>query len=124
MSIIRACRFKRVEWEHIDRCISHIEQNYLKPITAMHLADDFNINIRKVHKGFKIKTGSTVHEYLLKVRLENAKSLLLDLDLEIKEIPEKIGFNTSSHFGQVFKNRMGLTPQEFRLQQGTNALVQ
>ena len=123
MSIIRACRFKRVEWEYIDCCITYIQQNYLEPITAVQLADDFKINIRKLHKGFKVKTGSSVHEYLLKVRLENAKSLLLDWDLEIKEIPQKVGFNTASYFGQVFKDRIGLTPQEYRLQQGTNALI-
>jgi two-component system, response regulator YesN len=117
MPINGICRFTRVELEFIDHSITFIKQHFFKPITAAQLADDFNVNIRKLQAGFRKKTGSTVHDYLLKVRLEEAKNLLMDPDELVKSIALNTGFSSSSHFGQVFKERFGLTPQEYRLEQ-------
>ncbi len=114
--------FTRCELEQIDLSIAFINQHFFKQVTAAQLADDFCINIRKLQAGFRKRTGAPVHEYLLRVRLANAKSMLTDPDESVKSITFKTGFRSPSHFGQVFKIRMGMTPQEFRVQQIMNEL--
>lgn len=114
MPLNGACRLTRNEMEYIDHSIEFINLHFFKPITAVQLADEFNVNIRKLHAGFRRKTGSTVHNYLLQVRLERAKKLLMDPDEPVKSVALNTGFRYPSHFGQVFKERIGMTPQEFR----------
>jgi transcriptional regulator GlxA family with amidase domain len=114
MPIRGACRFTRAELNSLDSAIAFVKDYYYKPLTAADLGDQFGLNVRKLQAGFKRRAGATVHEYILNLRLENAKSLLSDPDEPIKAVANKIGFKSHSHFGQAFKDRFGITPHKYK----------
>ncbi|MGH2666582.1 helix-turn-helix domain-containing protein [Flavobacterium sp.] len=63
---------------------------------------------------FKKKTGLTVSEYQLEMKLKNAMHLLLTTTLPINEIGFNNGFFDDAHFIHSFKNRYNVSPHQFR----------
>ncbi|PKI16186.1 helix-turn-helix domain-containing protein [Colwellia sp. 12G3] len=59
-------------------------------------------------------TGNTVHQFIIKTRLERARELLLHSDLAITHIADKLGFNSQSHLTTQFAKANTLTPAQFR----------
>ncbi|MFC5450552.1 response regulator [Paenibacillus aestuarii] len=63
---------------------------------------------------FKQKTGFGFKEYVIHLRLEQAKQLLMNPKLKLAEIAERIGYQDMRHFTQVFRKKYGTTPSEYR----------
>ena len=63
---------------------------------------------------FKKNTNITPHEYLLNVRIQNAKKLLYASGQSVEDIAKSCGFNSTSHFIRVFKKYTNITPKQFR----------
>jgi YesN/AraC family two-component response regulator len=64
---------------------------------------------------FKKGTGLNFTEYVSRVRIENAKNLLLNPNLRISEIAYQVGFQSLTHFNRVFKKVVGEAPTEYRV---------
>ena len=62
----------------------------------------------------KLRTGRTLSDYLIEIRLGNAARMLVDTNKSISEICYDCGFNNLSNFNRIFKSRKGSTPREFR----------
>ena len=63
---------------------------------------------------FRQKTGLSPKDYLTKVRIEKAKSLLDNTGLLIREVAEKAGYPDSLHFSRTFHEYSGMTPTQYR----------
>ena len=63
---------------------------------------------------FKLRTGKTLSEYIVDIRLGHAARLLLDTSDSVSEICWDCGFNTLSNFNRLFRKRKGCSPTEFR----------
>ena len=63
---------------------------------------------------FHQRTGRTVVDYLIDIRLGNAARMLVDTTQNISEICYSCGFNNLSNFNRVFKAKRGYTPRDFR----------
>lgn len=63
---------------------------------------------------FKLRTGKTLSEYIVDIRLGHAARLLLDTSDSVSEICWNCGFNTLSNFNRLFRKRKGCSPTEFR----------
>ena len=63
---------------------------------------------------FKKETGVTIWDYLIRIRMEEAKKMLLETAQKTYEISEKIGYDDPSYFGRLFKKYTGFTPVEYR----------
>jgi YesN/AraC family two-component response regulator len=74
------------------------------------------IGISKVQLYRKVKAliGYNVNDYILSVRMQKAKFLLKDHQLNISEIAFKVGFASQAYFSTVFKSKFSLTPSEYR----------
>ena len=92
------------------------EELHLKTLTRM-----FGINEFKLKNAFKDLFDDTVFSYIRKQKLKRAKYLLLNSDLEIKEIAFLSGFKYSHHFSKVYYNYYKIKPSEFRNQNETQA---
>jgi YesN/AraC family two-component response regulator len=114
MSLFNTVRLTREEKESIQMAIKYLEDNYQGKITADELSQHFSIPLKRFQKGFKQATGSTVHDFLLAIRIQKAKNLL-HTDEPIKNIPEKSGFSNPTYFWTVFKKLTGETPIEYRI---------
>lgn len=63
---------------------------------------------------FKAKTGKTIMEYYLGLKIERAKQLLRENELSVKEIAETLAFNEPNYFTKTFKRITGLTPTAYK----------
>ena len=66
------------------------------------------------HNIFSAAVGKTPYEYLTRLRLEEAKRLILMGELSMSEIAEQCGFSSTSYFIQVFHKTAGVSPDKYR----------
>ncbi len=62
---------------------------------------------------FKKSTNTSVHQYLIRCRIERAKQLMAMGDLSIATIAQTVGFASQGHFTYHFKRLVGVTPKVF-----------
>ncbi|PZE21143.1 response regulator transcription factor [Paenibacillus xerothermodurans] len=92
----------------------YIDRHYAEKINLEELADLIPISKSYLAVLFKQSTGQTIWNYLVDVRMKHAKLLLLDQQLKVYEIANKIGYENSEHFSKLFKGYFGITPKEYR----------
>ena len=63
---------------------------------------------------FKKETGVALTDYIIRTRISVAKQLLSKTNLPITSISERVGISYSSYFTKLFKDQVGVTPQEYR----------
>jgi signal transduction histidine kinase/DNA-binding response OmpR family regulator len=68
----------------------------------------------QLYRKTKALLGYNVNDYILSVRLQKAKYLLINEDLSISEIAYKVGFSSQAYFSTVFKSKFSITPSEFK----------
>lgn len=107
---------KQVIWNKysgtIAKAVHHIEKHYMENLTADYMGELIEKTPNYFSHLFKKEVGVSFKEYLNRVRMEKAKILLLETDLKIYEVAEKVGFHDSIYFSQAFKKCMGCSPAE------------
>jgi AraC-like DNA-binding protein len=83
------------------------------PPSLQDLAKEVGLNIKKLKTDFKEFYGVPVFTFLLNYKMELAKKLLLEKQLNVNEIGLNLGYSTSSHFITAFKRKFGITPKQF-----------
>ena len=94
--------------------IDFIKANLHRKISLTDLAREVNLSAAHVSRLFSIETGIPPSEYLIRLRMEKARHLLLTSLLSVKEIMAMTGYGNRGHFLQHFKRYFGLTPSEYR----------
>lgn len=92
-----------------------ISDNYNKDLKLAELAQVAGMSSFHFAREFKRTTGTTPHQYLIKFRVERAKSLLAKKDLPLIEVGLQTGFSHQSHFTRLFRRVTGFTPNAYRL---------
>ncbi|MBP3197734.1 MAG: helix-turn-helix domain-containing protein [Butyrivibrio sp.] len=92
---------------------NHVNQN----ISVEEIAKHLNMDRSTLSKKFKRELGFNISSYIMRRKLEEAKSLLTYTDKTISEISEYLCFSTQSYFQNVFKAKYGMTPKEYRKNQ-------
>ncbi len=91
-----------------------IDGNFRENIRLNELATLANMTPTAFSRFFKLRTGKSISEYIIDVRLGHASRLLADSTNSVVEICYDCGFNNISNFNRIFKKRKGCTPTEFR----------
>ena len=65
-------------------------------------------------KLFKLSTGTTPHQYVMRQRVERAQELLREGPTPLAQVATHVGFETQSHFTSVFRRLSGVTPKHYR----------
>lgn len=100
----------------IKRLNAYLEKNYNKDIKLETLAKIFNYNSAYLGKIFKKEMGESFNNVLDKIRIENAKRLLLETDLKVYQVSERVGYSNIDYFYAKFKRYVGISPKEFKRQ--------
>ncbi|MDQ0230749.1 response regulator [Metabacillus malikii] len=100
----------------VKKMIHLIENNFDKNIKLETLAEVLNYNRSYLGKVFKNSTGVHFNTYLDKVRIENAKKLLLK-GLKVYQVAERTGFSNVDYFHSKFRKYVGLSPSKYRNEQ-------
>lgn len=98
----------------IEKMAQYIDVNYAENISLDFFADKYKMSPIYLSKIFKEFKGVNFSDYVNKVRMENARQLLLGSDLKIKELSVKSGYNDPNTFIKVFKKYFGVAPGEYR----------
>lgn len=95
----------------------YLKENYQKEISLHELGDRFGFTPEYLGKIFKKHTGETLSKYLTKLRMNEAKRLLLNNpEMSIQKIGELVGYKDDFYFSRAFKNYTGIQPSKFRNQ--------
>src|SRR5690606_17218195 len=94
--------------------VDFINQHYDEQLTIKSISMEFFISPSYFCKVFKENTGFTFIEYLNNVRVKESIPLIREKRYKIGEIAEKVGFDSSTHFGRVFKTITGYSPIKYR----------
>ena len=92
----------------------YINANYMEDINLDSIENKFYINKYEVSRNFKKITGYNFKTYLILVRLSKAKDLLVNSNLTIAEISDRIGYGSESLFVRMFKKYENTTPTKYR----------
>lgn len=90
--------------------------HYLEEIDLKRLAELVHMAEGSLCRFFKMNVGTSIFEYLNRIKIEFACKLLMDLDLDILDVCLGSGFNNLSHFNKQFRKYTGVTPTEYRKQ--------
>ena len=98
----------------IQKAINYIREHCQEEISLTSVADYVRLNPTYFSRFFKEETGCSFVDYLKRLRIEKAKELLRTSNLKIYEICEALGYQSVQYFSTLFKNMVGVTPQEYR----------
>jgi len=97
----------------IGEAMTYIEENYSKDLRLKDVAEAVAISPQYFSKIFKKELGVNFIDYLTNVRMEQAKRMLKEDRLSIKEICYQIGYNDPNYFSRLFKKVVGVSPTEY-----------
>lgn len=98
-----------------DELMRFIDEHYSEQFSLAELASRFSLNPSYLSRAFGKETGSTIVEYVNKVRIQKSCVLLKRSPSSILDIAFAVGYNSLSHFNQCFRRIMGMSPREFRV---------
>ncbi|MBD2866202.1 response regulator [Paenibacillus oceani] len=99
----------------------YVQQRIDRDISVQDIASHFYLSREYVSRRFKQEFGETISDYILRHRMEQAKTLLLHPDLKIVQIARMTGYEDEKYFSKVFKKAFGVTPMEYRKKQSGEA---
>ncbi len=91
-----------------------IRENYYENISIQTIAAQFNYSRNYIYARFKEDYGLSPQEFLLNLRIEKAKQLLLkERTLSIKDVALSVGYTDSLYFSRLFHRKVGISPKDF-----------
>lgn len=95
--------------------INYIEDHFADyDINTEDLCIHFRLSSNNLSHIVKERTGHTPREYIIKLRMEEARRLLMETDEPVNNISQKVGYAGASHFIKTYKQYFGLTPAQMR----------
>ncbi|MEK3752192.1 response regulator [Paenibacillus sp. FSL E2-8871] len=99
----------------VEQTKSILEREYDQNFELERLAETVGMNASYLSRLFKIKTGQTITDYLIRIRITKAKELLIEHpDLKNYEIADKVGYSDPVYFNKLFKKMCGMTPKDYK----------
>ena len=92
----------------------YLRDHYQQPVSLNNLAEVANISPIYFHKLFTAYFHKTPNQYLLDLRIERAKQMLLEETVSLVDIALSCGFTSQSYFCNRFKTLTGMTPLQYR----------
>ena len=102
------------ESRRIRKVQHYINTYYRDIITLSQMADTVGMTPTSFSRFFRLRTGKTLSDYIIDVRIGNAARLLVDTSMSVSEICFESGFNNLSNFNRIFRKRKDCSPREFR----------
>lgn len=100
--------------EPVDKIMQYIQRHYAENITLKTLSEIAHLDRSYLVRIFKKKYQCTPIRYLINLRLNNARDLVLETDASIADIADCCGYNDKSFFIAQYKSKFGITPSKHR----------
>lgn len=99
----------------VTRVLTAVSANPTRNWKARELARIARVSYSQLRAHFKQVQGETLKTFLIRTRLEQARLLLCDPRLTIKEVASQLDFSSEYYFSHFFRKSAGMRPREFRL---------
>jgi len=101
------------DW-HVSRALRFIHGHATRDIGVADVVAQAHSSRRFLEKQFQVLLGRTLHDEILRVRLETSQHLLTTSNLLLKEVAVRSGFRRADYLSSVFREKLGLSPSEYR----------
>ena len=98
----------------VSKAIQLVKQRFRENITLDIVAEELGVSSFYLSKLFHKHTGMNFTEYLTQKRIAQAKRMLENGEMNIKEIAYATGFNSQSYFSKIFKKYVGIAPSDYK----------
>ncbi len=105
---------KELSIKPINDVILVLEQNIYNNISIEDICKKTAYSKAYLFRIFKAKTGKTIMNYYLELKINKAKQLLRENELSVREIAEKLAFSMPDYFTKTFKRVTGITPLNYK----------
>lgn len=114
---------RSTESRRVQKVKQYINDNYAKTLKLADLADLVGMSSVAFSRFFRQRTGRTLSDYIIDIRLGYAARMLVDSTKNISEICYECGFNNLSNFNRTFKEKRNYTPRDFRAMFKKNKVI-
>lgn len=98
----------------VNRALAIVDRHFAKNLTDSAIASQLGLSTSHFRFLFKQATGQPFHKYLVAIRLEKAKQMLLERQLPVSDVAAAVGFTGLSHFSRAFTQRFSVSPTSLR----------
>lgn len=102
--------------ELVGKVKRRVHENLAEDLTVASLAGEFYVTPNYLSRLFKRVTGEGCNEYIVRKRIEKARSLLETTTLKAGEIAMMVGYHDMNYFSLAFKKHTGMSPIKYREQ--------
>lgn len=105
---------KEIKQKTILKFSKLVSDNICENVSVNEYASKLNLTVDKLNEICKENYGQSPKTIILEKKITEAKRLLYFTDLSVKEIAFRLGFEDSSYFSRIFKQKTNLSPTEFK----------
>ena len=98
----------------MEQILKYVQLHFNEDINNHDLANMVGYHEYHLNRLFLKHTGLTLHKYLIKYRLNEAKRLLISTELPVYQVGEWVGFKTTPYFSDCFTKEYGMSPSKYR----------
>jgi len=98
----------------VDRALAIVDRNFAKNLSDATVAAQLGLSTSHFRFLFRQATGQPFHKYLVALRLEKAKAMLVDGQMTVSAVARQVGFQGLSHFSRAFTQRFNISPTSVR----------
>ena len=98
----------------VSKMLAFINRNWQKELSIKEIASASGLSESRASHLFCQYMGQSIHKYLIKLKISNAKELLTDTTLTVSQISDMVGYSDPLYFSRMFKHEMGVSPTAFR----------
>ena len=103
--------------ELVDVILEYFATHIAQKISLEEICNKVNYSRSFVCKIFKEQTGETLFSCFNRLKVEEAKKLLVQRQMSVAQVAQSLGFSESKHLGALFKKYTGITPGEYKKQE-------
>ncbi len=104
----------KIQSRHILTAVDYIYDHLNGRIKESDVAGQIGVSPEHLSRLFKSETGFSFSEYVMKVKIDTAAKMLEFTELSVSQLAMQLAFSSQSHFSQMFKKYMGMTPSMYR----------
>lgn len=113
LSEILLYKIDSAQWDYrVSRIIRYITEHYSERLTVRQLAEMVKLDAGYFGALFKQETGLTMHQFLTRIRINNAEDMLRTGSFKIHEAAQQCGFSDPFHFYKSFRSLRGFAPSQ------------
>lgn len=102
------------QYKQLQPALLYLKQNFREPVELEEVSAQLSLSPSRTRHLFKEATGEGIKEFVIHLRVNEAKKLLVQTDLPITDIYLDCGFQSPAPFYRAFKQLTGITPNEYR----------